>query len=99
MPPFPACLSALAPALILGACTSAVPAAAPDRQPASTGAVAAQPDPRAGLFARQDTNGDGLLTPDEFRGGPARFGLIDRDENGAITLTELLSYDAMNPAQ
>jgi Ca2+-binding EF-hand superfamily protein len=43
------------------------------------------------LFARYDTNKDGRVTPEEFRGGKTLFTAYDADRNGVITLAEIES--------
>lgn len=41
------------------------------------------------LFARYDTNKDGQVTPEEFRGGKTLFTAYDADKNGVLTIEEI----------
>ncbi|MGZ8711554.1 MAG: EF-hand domain-containing protein, partial [Thermoanaerobaculia bacterium] len=41
------------------------------------------------LFARYDTNNDGKVTPEEFRGGKTLFTAYDADGDGVLTLEEV----------
>lgn len=41
------------------------------------------------FFERFDENNDGVVTPDEFRGPPERFGRADRNHDGKIDREEL----------
>jgi Ca2+-binding EF-hand superfamily protein len=40
-------------------------------------------------FAQYDTNKDGQVTPEEFRGGKTLFAAYDADKNGVLTLEEI----------
>lgn len=41
------------------------------------------------LFVRYDTNKDGQVTPEEFKGGKMLFTAYDADRNGVLTLEEV----------
>lgn len=43
------------------------------------------------LFTRYDTNKDGQVTPEEFKGGKMLFTAYDADKNGILTLEEVRS--------
>lgn len=46
------------------------------------------------LFARYDTNKDGQVTPEEFRGGKTLFTAYDADRNGVLTIEEIKAAKA-----
>lgn len=70
------CLAAVAAALLAFAWTTS-PAGAEDLPPTSE------------FFDEFDTNSDGKVTSEEFRGSAAIFRLLDKDGDGSITPTEL----------
>src|SRR5690606_24644475 len=41
------------------------------------------------VIQRLDADGDGKVSREEFRGTPARFGVVDRNGDGFLTLEEL----------
>ena len=44
-----------------------------------------------------DTNKDGIITAEEFRGPDGKFDLVDRDNDGVISADELNTYFARRP--
>ncbi len=41
------------------------------------------------MFKRQDVNGDGVVTADEFMGPPDRFEMLDANGDGAVDRKEI----------
>lgn len=48
-------------------------------------------DPRRAV-ANNDANGDGRVSRDEWKGPPARFGLIDKNKDGFLTAEEFAQF-------
>lgn len=49
------------------------------------------------MIKRQDANGDGKLSRDEFRGPPQRFDMMDADKDGFLTKEEITAFRAGGP--
>jgi Ca2+-binding EF-hand superfamily protein len=54
---------------------------------------------RQKMFAKLDTNGDGVLTPDEFPAFPKRVSAMDTDGDGKVTRQEMRAAKQAPPAK
>lgn len=57
-------------------------------------AQAGGPPPPQMVIKRMDTDGDGKISREEFRGPPPRFDKMDADKDGFITLDEIKAFQA-----
>ena len=49
------------------------------------------------FMAHEDANGDGKVTPDEYKGPPDHWTFFDKNEDGFITIDEAARPDNLPP--